>query len=267
MSRLLPQALHLQNLYNNSAGTFYTKESSPKAMIFKTMTIRRICCFSFLLCAASLLYGDSYSGADTNEALIIRAPVWVFLESQPGVMDDDMQGTRLPPRQALTELSKTVMEGMVYGWKFSYTPFDKRRQVEEEFELIPLQTIPSNDSRLSVTELRPQYPYLYCWAEYRVSGAAALHRTEWIRINYITAKGSGSAERKMEIDGVRQAYREAALAAVRGYLRKNIKNKPKSVSGEMLIKDNPRLYVSGGKFTAQLTVYLYIKEVIPYEVF
>ena len=94
-----------------------------------------------------------------------------------------------------------------------------------------------------------------------------MHRTEWVRINYITAKGSGRAERKFEIDGVRQAYRSAALAAVRGYLRKNIKNKPKSVCGEMLIKDNPRLYVSGGKFTAELTVYLDIKEVIPYEVF
>ena len=94
-----------------------------------------------------------------------------------------------------------------------------------------------------------------------------MHRTEWIRINYITAKGSGSAERKLEIDGVRQAYRYAALAAVRGYLRKNIKNKPKAVNGKMLIKDNPRLYVSGGKFTAELTVYLEIKEVIPYEVF
>lgn len=156
---------------------------------------------------------------------------------------------------------------MAYGWKFSYTPFDKRRKVAEEFELTPLQSIPSNASGLSVTELRPQYPYLYCWAEYRVTDAIALHRTEWIRINYVTAKGAGKSERKMEIDGVRQAYREAALAAVRGYLRKNIKNKPKAVNGEMLIKDNPRLYVSGGKFTAELTVYLYIKEVIPYEVF
>ena len=199
--------------------------------------------------------------------LVIRAPVWVFLEPQPGVMDNDIQGTRLPARQALIEVSKTIMEGMVYGWKFSYTPFDNLRAVEEEFELEPLQSILSNDKRLSVTELRPQYPYLYCWAEYRVTGAVGLHRTEWIRINYITAKGSGSAERKLEIDGIRQAYRDAALAAVRGYLRKNIKNKPKSVSGEMLIKDNPRLSVSGGKFTAQLTVYLYIKEVIPYQTF
>ena len=236
-------------------------------MMFKTMALRKICYLSFLICATSLLYADSYSGSEVSEALIIRAPVWVFLEPQPGVMDNDTQGTRLPPRQALIELSKTIMEGMAYGWKFSYTPFDKRRKVAEEFELTPLQSIPSNASGLSVTELRPQYPYLYCWAEYRVTDAIALHRTEWIRINYVTAKGAGKSERKMEIDGVRQAYREAALAAVRGYLRKNIKNKPKAVNGEMLIKDNPRLYVSGGKFTAELTVYLYIKEVIPYEVF
>ena len=236
-------------------------------MIYKTMLFRKLSFFFFLLCAASFLYADSYSGSGTNDALIIRAPVWVFLESQPGVMDNDTQGTRLPPRKALAELSKTIMEGMVYGWKFSYTPFDKRRAVAEEFELEPLQSILSNDSRLSVTELRPQYPYLYCWAEYRVTDAVALHRTEWVRINYITGKGSGSAERKLEMEGIRQAYRNAALAAVRGYLRKNIKNKPKTVHGEMLIKDNPRLYVSGGKFTAELTVYLYIKEVIPYEVF
>ena len=236
-------------------------------MIFKTVIFRKIYCFAFLLCAASFLYADSYSGSATSEALVIRAPVWVFLEPQPGVMDNDRQGPRLPPRQALTELSKTIMEGMAYGWRFSYTPFDKRRAVAEEFEIEPLKSILSNDSRLSVTELRPQYPYLYCWAEYRVTDAIALHSTEWSRINYVTAKGSGSAERKLEIDGVRQAYRNAALAAIRGYLQKNIKNKPKAVNGEMLIKDNPRLSVSGGKFTAQLTVYLNIKEVIPYEVF
>ena len=236
-------------------------------MIFKPMKFRTIGFFALFLCAASFLHADSYSGSEAGEALIIRAPVWVFLEPQPGVMDNDTQVTRLPPRKAIAELSKTIMEGMVYGLRFSYTPFDKRRAVAEEFELEPLQSILSNDNRLSVTELRPQYPYLYCWAEYRVTDAVALHRTEWIRINYVTAKGSGSAERKLEIDGVRQAYREAALAAVRGYLRKNIKNKPKTVNGEMLIKGNPRLYVSGGKFTAELSVYLYIREVIPYQTF
>lgn len=223
--------------------------------------------FPLLLCAISLCYTDSYTGSHPNEELIVRAPIWVFLEPQPGVMDNDEQGTRMPPLKALTAVSKTIMEGMVYGWKFSYTPSDKRRGITEEFELIPLKPILENDTRLSVTDLRVRYPYLYCWAEYRVTAAASLHRIEWIHINYGRAKGSGSAERKKEIEGVRQAYRNAAQCAIRSYLRKNIKNKPKTIIGEMLIKDNPRLFVSGGMFTAELTVYLHIKEVIPYEVF
>ena len=79
-------------------------------MIFKTMIFRKIYSFLFLLCSIPFLYADSYSGSGTNDALIIRAPVWVFLESQPGVMDNDTQGMQLPPRQALIALSTTVME-------------------------------------------------------------------------------------------------------------------------------------------------------------
>lgn len=220
-----------------------------------------------LLCTVPFGYTDTYSGSHADEALIVRAPVWVFLEPQPGVMDNDEQGLRMPPLKALSELSKMIMEGMVYGWRFSYTPFDKRRNRAEEFELLPLKSISADDNRLSITELRALYPYLYCWAEYRVPDSIALHRTEWIRINYISAKGLGSAERKKEVEGVRQAYKRAAFSAIRGYLRKNIKNKPRTVMGEMLIKDNPRLYVSGGKFTAEVTFYLHIKELVPYEVF
>lgn len=236
-------------------------------MVFMRMTFRTLVLFVLLCGAAGLLYADSYSGADSTEARIIRAPVWVFLEPQPGVMDSSEQGPQLPLRQALTELSRTVLEGMTFGWRFTYTPFDKQRQVAEVFELVPIQPIDGSDTRLSLTELRAQYPYLYCWAEYRISDAMTQRWVEWKTIVAITAKGRGSADRKQELDGIRQAYREAAKSAVRGYLRKNLKNKPQRVTGEMLIRDNPRLYVSGGKFTAELTVFLSIKEVVSYEAF
>lgn len=237
-----------------------------KAMAVKIVKFR-IAYSVFLIFAAALLRADSYSSSDFHQTQIIRAPIWVFLEVQPGVMESSEQGPQLPPWQALTELSKTVLEGMTYGWRFSYTPFDKRRNVAETFELTALQSIAPDDSRLSITELRPQYPYLYCWAEYRITEAMAHKRAEWFRIGSVTAKGSGSAERKREIEGIRQAYREAALAAIRGHLRKALKNKPQCVSGEMLIKDNPRLYASSGRFTAELTVCVNITEIIPYEVF
>lgn len=232
------------------------------------MMVRKFFCISVLLSTLGFfLCADSYSGSQAQEAIIIRAPVWVFLEPQPGVMKDDSGGAKLPPRQALAELSAFVLEGMTYGWRFSYTPFDKKRKVAEEFMLTPVQTVTAEDSRLHLTELRPHYPYLYCWAEYRITDAMALRKQEWKRINYITSKGSGSGNRKNELDGVRQAYTEAALNAVRTYLRKNEKSKPKQIIGEMFVKENPRLYAAGGKFKAELTVYLFIKEIIPYTVF
>lgn len=213
------------------------------------------------------LFADSYSGAHDDEAMIVRAPVWVFLEPQPSVMTQDEQGKKLPPRKALTEVSKMLMEGMTFGWCFSYTPSDARRQVAEDFTLTPVHTIDLDDGRLTITELKPRYPYLYCWTEYRITDAMAMRKREWTRANYITAKGSGSGARVKETEGIKQAYTEAARSAIRGYLKKNEKNKPQYVSGEMLIKDNPRLYATGGSFKAELTVYLYIKEVIPYSVF
>ena len=236
-------------------------------MTIQRSFFRRQFLFILFCGIAGFLYADAYSGADSSEARIIRVPVWVFLESQPGVMDSSEQGPQMPPRQALLELSRTLLEGMTYGWRFAYTPFDKQRNVAEVFELSPIQTIDRSDSRLSVTELRVQYPYLYCWAEYRISDAMTRRWTEWQTIAAVTAKGRGRGDRKQELEGIREAYQQAAKAALHGYLRKVLKNKPQTVTGEMLIRGNPRLYASGGKFTAELTVFLSIKEIIPYEAF
>lgn len=232
------------------------------------MIFRKFCLISLFFCGfLPLLYTDTYSGSSRDEAVIVRAPVWVFLEPQPGVMEELDVPRKLPPRQALTALSAQVLQGMTYGWTFSYTPFDKKRNVAEEFGLNPVHPLSPDDRRLHITELRPQYPYLYCWAEYRITDAMALRQQHWIRSTYVTAKGSGSGKRRDGTEGVQQAYTAAALDAVRSYLRKNEKNKPKYVSGEMLIKDNPRLYAAHGTFTVELTVYLYIKEIVPYTVF
>ena len=107
-----------------------------------------------LMLSFPCIYADSYSGAEPDEAEILRIPVWVFLEAQPGVMDNDVQGTVLPPRTAIIELSKTLMEGMIYGWKFTYTPVDKQRQLAEALELTPVHPLAHNDRRLSLTDLK-----------------------------------------------------------------------------------------------------------------
>ncbi len=223
--------------------------------------------FSFFFLSTLLFTNETYTGNNLNEAMIVRAPVWVFLEPQPGTMTKEERGKILPPRKALIDITKMLMSGMIYGWKFSYTPFDKKRKVTEEFELTPIHTINETEKRLHITELKPRYPYLYCWAEYHASDEIAQRRIHWLSCKYITAKGLGKGERKAELDGIYHAYRQALRSAVRGAMRKKLKNKPRCVIGELLIKNTPRLYMTNGEFNAELTVYLYVKEIIPYTVF
>lgn len=221
--------------------------------------------FSFFL--SLLICADTYSGGSAEKAVIVRSPVWVFLEPVPGSFDDSPAKEITPPKEALKELSRYILAGMVYGWKFSYTPYDKKRNVQEFFELTPIFQIEKDDKNVFITDVEIKYPYCYCWAEYGIPESEAIRLEFWKSISYKTVKGRGTGDRSDELKGVYDAYSEAAKNAVREYARKFIKNKPKEISGEMLIKNNPRLYIESGLFKAELELYLHIEKVISYQFF
>lgn len=210
------------------------------------------------------LTADSYSGNSDKEAAVLRAPVWVFLEPQPGTMTEEERGRFIPPRKALKELSMYLLSGMTYGWKFSYVPGDKTRAVKEFFEIQPIHSISDNDTRLKMTDLKAKYPYFYCHAEYGISAAEKYRMDSWKSVNYRAVKGRGSGARKLELDGVYAAYKEAAKNAVRSYGRKLEKNKPRSIEGELMIRKNPRLFIEAGNFIAELEMYISIREIVKY---
>lgn len=213
------------------------------------------------------LNADFYSGSSEAESLILHAPVWVFLEPQPGTITDAERGRFIPPRKALKELSRFLLAGMTYGWKFTYIPIDKKREIKEFFEIVPVYSIPEDDERLLLKEVKAQYPYFYCRAEYCISAAEKARIESWKSVNYKTVKGRGEAERKLELDGVYEAYSQAAKNAVREFGRKIEKNKPKQIKGELLIKKNPRLFAESGKFCAELEMYINVTEIIKYTTF
>lgn len=223
--------------------------------------------FLFFEIFSFCLFSDSYSDSSKDEAVIMRVPVWVFLEPVPGRFDEENSVRIIPPKEMLKELSAYLLSGMIYGWRFSYTPFDKLRGVEEYFDLQPVTKIEPNDSKLLIKDLEVVYPYCYCWAEYSVSKSYFSRLDFWKTILAKTIQGSGECSLDEEINGIYTAYNEAVKNAVRQYLRKQIKNKPKEISGEVLIKANPRLYVNSGKFKSELEIYLKINEVVPYQVF
>lgn len=213
--------------------------------------------FAFLL--AFLIPLTSFAEAPR----ILRAPVWVYLEKVPGSDAEELP----PPIENLRAVARFVMGGMVYGWKFTYTPSDRARGVNEEFTLAPIMEIDKVDGRLTLDGITPKYPKLSCWAQYALDGSHARWNAYWDSVLFASSSGRGSGERKDETDGIRTAYTRALLSAVREHGRKLEKNKPKEIIGELLLRDEPRLFPDEGRFVADVDVLINIKEIVPYTAF
>ena len=106
----------------------------------------------------------TFSSIISESAREKRAPVWVFLETVPGSLTAEEQKTKLPPIQELDNVARFVMGGMIYGWKFTYTPSDLTRKVNEYFELSPIKEIDKNDPRFAISGITAEYPRLSCTA-------------------------------------------------------------------------------------------------------
>ncbi|MGP1437757.1 MAG: hypothetical protein ACTTKH_01650 [Treponema sp.] len=222
--------------------------------------------YLFLLFLFPLNIACEYYSTSTNSR-IIRVPVWAFLEGQPGTMAGDDASPFIPPKEALQEVSNFLLIGMSYGWEFSYTPSDKRREVKETFEIKPIQELKIKKEEIDIKEVRVKYPYIYCWAEYNLSSEEILRHASWQGLKYKTIKGLGEGLRKNETEGVKTAYREAIKKAIITHAKKIEKNKPKEIIGEVLIKDSPRLFCASGLFKAEIELYINIKEIVPYTAF
>ena len=215
----------------------------------------------------SSLKAEYYSGNTINSLRIVRVPIWVFLEGQPGTMQEGEGKSFLPPKEALHEMSIFLLQGMSYGWVFDYTPEDKGRKVAEDFKIEPINGVNVRKSSITFTEVRIKYPYVHSWAEYALNEDEIARHSSWASLKYKTVKGAGEGKRKDETEGVKAAYNNAIKKAILGYARKIMKNKPKEIRGEVLIKNSPRLYCTSGLFKAEVELYINIKEIIPYSVF
>lgn len=221
----------------------------------------------FFLFLSSNVTCEYYSGNTERNSRIMRVPVWAFLEGQPGTMEGDETSPFIPPKEALQEVSNFLLTGMSYGWEFSYTPSDARREVKEVFEIKAIGELEIKKEEISIKEVRVKYPYIHCWAEYNLSSDEVARQKSWKDLKYKTIKGMGEGLRKNETEGVKTAYTNAIKKAIREYARKIQKNKPKEIIGEVLIKDCPRLFCASGLFKAEIELYINIKEIVPYTAF
>ena len=205
----------------------------------------------------------------------IRFALWASGDAYPGYFDkekkqeipqtDDMYAA---PAQRIKEVSPFLLEGMIYGWKFDYTPYDKARRVEEYFDFSPIQTLTDADkANIKYTKPWAQDDRLWCWVEFQRNPLMMHIFNSWQVITNPRIKGIGYAKLTDGFSGIQKACGEALKNAVREYERKIIKNKPKEIMGRVMITEPPLIGIDAGRYVVTLDFFMETDRIIKYETF
>lgn len=229
------------------------------------------------------LFSQNYQMSSHTQTGKVRVQMWSLLEQNPQLLQNLKEQTE-ENNSTSKELSKDffyqysvneiknlapfVFEGIIHGWNFSYTPYDKTRNVNEYFEFsVDGPNISKNDKNISFNDPYFQDNKLFCWVEYELSSAMLnkMKHSKSIVFKKISGKGKGKVSEGEE--GIKKAFSEALKMAVRNHGRDIEKNKPKEMLGKVNITGNPRVYIDNGFYVVDLDFFVQVDKIIPYQIF
>ncbi|NLM00895.1 MAG: hypothetical protein GX220_05525 [Treponema sp.] len=199
----------------------------------------------------------------------LRFQIWALIDEVPSLQikhDKTKQQYQFSVDRIKT-LAPFVLEGMIYGWKFTYTPYDKRRNINEFFEF---ECIKSFEKEINMIQY--EKPYLkdgkmLCWIRFDRTEQMMHWRASWNSINNPKISGVGQGNLTDGFEGVENAYAEALKNAVRTYAQGLTRNKPKEITGTVFLYNIPKLLIRSGKYEAHLDFFLTIDKIVPYKFF
>ncbi len=198
---------------------------------------------------------------------LIRIQLWVPTEEEPSRQDTARDGEELymPALRNLRNIAPFMLEGMLYGWNVTYTPSDAARRIDEYYECTSVTEVSPDDPAIKWTESEITDTTTSCWVEYTRSDTQMQYRKWWSSVNIVKIQGKGSASITLGPEGIKQAVTDAAKTAIRAYLQKTEKNKPKEMTGSILLADeSPRIYIDHGQYVADLDFFLYVDKIDRY---
>lgn len=169
------------------------------------------------------------------------------------------------PVNRMKELSAFVLEGMLYGWTWEYTPSDKARKVADYFEFSQIHQFDENINKIKFEQ--PEIidtSKLRCWVITERTEMQYLSLREWNSVKIPKIHGSGTGSLEKDFDGVKEAVQNAIKDAVREYFRTTIKNKPKELRGRVLLTGSPKIYIKQGRYFADLDFFMETDKIIMY---
>ena len=200
----------------------------------------------------------------------VHITLWALSEAIPGTPEaaSPSNNPYAYAAQKIRETAPFLIEGMVYGWKFTYTPSDLARGVEEFFAFEPIWTLSQEDAaRIQYTQPWHENNKINCWVDFELSETMLFLKQQWKAIEYRRIKGRGYAPLVNGFDGIKAAAEESLKSAVREYARGILKNKPRELTGNVLIVNSPLIGLNAGRYQVELEFFLEITATVPYRVF
>ncbi|MCQ2591650.1 MAG: hypothetical protein MJ188_02605 [Treponema sp.] len=175
--------------------------------------------------------------------------------------------TEESPVDNLKKIAPFLVNGMVYGWDFVYVPYDKTRGVEEYFEMNPIYSQELVNYGIKYSSPWVENGQLNCWIDYVRSDAEIQNYKMWSTIKNHTIQGRGYGPLEKGFDGIKIATEDALKNGVREYFRGILKDKPKEIRGSVLIRTEPILNVSSGRYVIILDFFLEYSKIKMYTQF
>jgi len=164
----------------------------------------------------------------------------------------------------MLEEAAWAFSGIVYGFEYSYTPYDKTRGIEERFEIASLGAIaPHSLTLVGGSRVRSDYE-TRSYVEYRPDLSQAELMGTYLREPWKGSQGVGRADILRGVGGRAEAYRDALRAAVRSFLQGLEPNKPRLAKGRVAFERPPSLSLVDGYYVVQARVRVMSLEVLPY---
>ena len=165
------------------------------------------------------------------------------------------------------ELTPFFLSGMLSGWTFDYTPSDKGRGVEESFEFAEITPFDWSMNSIEYRDPLPEDEKLLVWAYCDRTEVQQLSYRRWSSSNLPKVRGRGSASVAKGFEGIKESVGSAIRDAVREYWRTYSRNKPKEITGRVLLIGVPRVYISEGQYKTDLEFFLETDRIVKYTYF
>lgn len=194
----------------------------------------------------------------------IRLYLWALKDTYPEFTETE------PYQQAkdhINSLSELLLNGMTYGWDFSYTPSDKLRNVDEYFECKPRQSFEKHISDIEYDSVYFREDKIFCWVNFERTPQMNIYYKLMSNIKNPRVIGKGKGKLSKGFPGVEEAALNAIKDGVREYYRKIIKNKPKEITGTILIRKVPAIYIDSGSYVVELDFFLQTSKIKEYSQF